>query len=100
MIYAIWQLPVNHKNCFKGTHFNLEPIKLKDYVRVYEGQVSSNDLEDIYAQLNIDHPRDYHARSLSVSDIVCKLEGDNLENRTWYYVDSFGFKQLNEEDIK
>lgn len=97
MKYEIWQLPVSHKNCFRGSQiFEIEPIKIVDYVLVYQGNIDSNNLEDIFELLNINHPNDYHARSLSVSDIIC-LEKEN--SRDWFYVDSFGFKELAENDI-
>ena len=48
-------------------------------------------LEAIYTKFNIDHPADYKAHSLSVSDIVVLHE--NGENSA-HFVDSFGFTEL------
>lgn len=48
-------------------------------------------LEGLYTKFNIDHPSDFRGHSLSVSDIVA------LNNRgvvSFHYVDSFGFKEL------
>ena len=48
-------------------------------------------MEAIYTKFNIDHPADYKAHSLSVSDIVVLHEdGEN----TAHFVDSFGFTEL------
>lgn len=97
MIYEVWQLPLSNKNCFRGSDlFELNPVKLFDYVHVYRGEIDSDSLESIFQLLNVNHPNDYHARSLSVSDIICVVK-DNC--REWYYVDDFGFKKLNEKDI-
>ena len=40
------------------------------YDRVYAGEVDCTDLEDVYQMFNLNHPKDYLGRSLSVSDIV------------------------------
>lgn len=98
MRYEIWQLPTSHHNCFRGSNiFELEPIIIYDYVHVYSGNIDSDNLEDIFILLNINRPSDYHARSLSVSDIICCCDDDK---RSWYYVDDIGYKELNEKDIK
>lgn len=56
-----------------------------------QGRTQSETLEAIYKKLNIDHPADYKAHSLSVSDIVVLHE--NGENSA-HFVDSFGFTEL------
>lgn len=100
MKYEIWQLPITHKNCFRGSQiFDLEPIRLVNYVHVYQGEIDSNNLEDIFELLNINHPADYYARSLSVSDIICCFDDENFMKRNWYYVDDFGFKKLDEKEL-
>ena len=56
-----------------------------------QGQTQSETLEAIYTKFNIDHPSDYKAHSLSVSDIVVLHEdGENSA----HFVDSFGFTEL------
>ena len=56
-----------------------------------QGQTQSETLEAIYTKFNIDHPADYKAHSLSVSDIVVLHEdGENSA----HFVDSFGFTEL------
>ena len=100
MRYVIMQLPLSNPAKFR----NIETVKRngdmpsrEDYVRVYEGDIYpvgeiEDMLNDIYEILNIDHPSDYHAHSLSVSDVV----GLNVDSHSWefYYVDSIGFKRI------
>jgi hypothetical protein len=47
--------------------------------------------EFLYGRFNIEHPEDYHNRSLSVGDVVT-LEYD--DRTLAYAVDSFGFKEI------
>ncbi len=48
------------------------------YNRVYEGDVECNDLEEVYQMFNLNHPKDYLGRSLSVSDIVEIIEAPKI----------------------
>ena len=73
-------------------------LTVSDYNCVYEGllsdvQGSSPDekLNAIYEKFNLNRPEDFKGYSLSVSDVVT-LEA--AENETAYFVDRFGFKQL------
>ena len=108
--YGIYQLKhnpeLNHLR-FEGTESlkrmgitkdNFDAIKPKNYELIYVGELSElqeqtegETLEAIYTKFNIDHPADYKAHSLSVSDIVVLHE--NGEN-TAHFVDSFGFTEL------
>ena len=45
-------------------------------------------LEKIYIELNINHPEDYKARSLSVSDII------ELEDGSFWFCDVVGYVEL------
>lgn len=108
--YGIYQLKDNpelDKFRFEGTESlkrmgitkdNFDAVLPENYKLVYQGKLSemqgqtqSETLEEIYTKLNIDHPADYKAHSLSVSDIVVLHE--NGEN-TAHFVDSFGFTEL------
>ena len=108
--YGIYQLKDNpelDKFRFEGTESlkrmgitkdNFDAVLPENYKLVYLGELSelqgrtqSETLEAIYTKLNIDHPADYKAHSLSVSDIVVLHE--NGEN-TAHFVDSFGFTEL------
>ncbi len=48
-------------------------------------------LEEIYTKFNIDHPKDFHGHSLSVSDIIVIRQNGIV---SCHYVDSIGFKEL------
>ena len=80
------------------TRDNFDAVLPKNYKFVYmgelaelQGQTKSETLEAIYTKFNIDHPADYKAHSLSVSDIVVLHEdGENSA----HFVDSFGFTEL------
>lgn len=108
--YGIFQLkddPERDKFRFEGTESlkrmgitkdNFDAVLPENYKLVYlgelselQGQTQSETLEAIYTKFNIDHPADYKAHSLSVSDIVVLHE--NGEN-TAHFVDSFGFTEL------
>ena len=95
MTYSIFQLPVEHDNAFMNHAFamNHGGINFLEYKTVYTGQIDggsvSEILEKIYTRHNINHPADYRARSLSVSDLVA------LEDTGTYFCDSFGWKQIN-----
>ena len=108
--YGIYQLkddPELDKFRFEGTGSlkrmgitkdNFDAVLPENYKLVYmgeltelQGQTQSETLEAIYTKFNIDHPADYKAHSLSVSDIVVLHEdGENSA----HFVDSFGFTEL------
>lgn len=108
--YGIYQLkddPELDKFRFTGTESlkrmgitkdNFDAVLPENYKLVYmgelaelQGQTQSETLEAIYTKFNIDHPADYKAHSLSVSDIVVLHEdGENSA----HFVDSFGFTEL------
>ena len=108
--YGIYQLKDNpelDKLRFEGTESlkrmgitkdNFDAVLPENYKLVYlgelselQGQTQSETLEAIYTKFNIDHPADYKAHFLSVSDIVVLHE--NGENSA-HFVDSFGFTEL------
>lgn len=62
-----------------------------NYRLAYDGQVETNDLEELYTKFNIDHPPGYEGHSLSMSDVV---ELYDETGSTFYYVDHFGFKEI------
>ena len=80
---------------------NLERLKLYQgsdkidsslYDKVYTGDVECSDLEEVYQMFNINHPKDYLGRSLSVSDVVeVNFGGSESE---FYFCDSVGFKKV------
>lgn len=70
-----------------------EPDK-NNYKIVFEGEIETNDLEEIYAKFNLNHPHGFTGHSLSISDVV-ELYDDN--GSEFYYVDRFGFKEIDFE---
>ena len=62
------------------------------YGAVFEGELNAQNLEDIFRILNCSQPPEYHARSLSVSDVVDIIRSD--EESSFYFCDSFGFKPV------
>ena len=71
-------------------------VKDKDYRQVYGGTVFAKNLEDVFMLCNTDLPYGYHGHSLWVSDIVEVCQG---EDKGFYFVDSFGYKKLDDFDI-
>lgn len=96
----IYQMPVENDKCFRRYDEKLKPT-IEDYDLVYEMSVPKEVvdknrmayLEKLYIQLNTNHPSDYKARSLSVSDAV--VVSDGKESKA-YFVDSFGYKKLSD----
>lgn len=108
--YGIYQLKDNPElNTFRfqGTESlkrlgiikdNFDAVTLENYKLVYmgelgelQGQTQAETLEAIYTKLNVDHPADYKAHSLLVSDVVVFHEdGENSA----HFVDSFDFTEL------
>ena len=48
-------------------------------------------LEELFIQLNVDHPADFKGHSLSVSDVIALKRQEQVDA---FFVDSFGFKEL------
>lgn len=67
-----------------------EPI-VDDYEMIYTDELNGETLDGIYSRFNIDHPKDYVGYSLSVSDVIVLIKNGN---RTAYFIDSVGFKEL------
>lgn len=72
----------------KGVH----TVDSKIYDKVFDGEVDCKTLEDVYRIFNLNHPKDYKGRSLSVSDVVEVMKGDGSSD--FYFCDSIGFKQI------
>lgn len=79
-----WAYIINH-----STGFNFQ-----QYTKVYEGTLPEmadkedwQYLEDLFEKFNLNHPDDFHARSMSTSDVVI------LDN-TIYYCDGCGWKEV------
>ncbi|MCD8054971.1 MAG: DUF3846 domain-containing protein [Lachnospiraceae bacterium] len=68
-------------------------IDSRIYDKVFSGEVPSQDLEQVYQIFNLNHPKEYRGRSLSVSDVVEILD-DESGKSTFYFCDSFGFAKV------
>lgn len=102
MNYHIYQTDADYS--FRGWD-DITKIKFNfaDYHRVYYGNIiddytkdDNKILEELYETFNINHPKDYHARSLSVSDVV-KIVRDNTIR--YYYCDNIGWQLISSEQI-
>ena len=88
----------NDRVCFIGTSGLValhKEIKPEIYDKFWEGDLSYEDLEDIYTVFNCRRPIDYRGRSMSVSDIV-RIQGEGDKPEYWF-CDNFGFKQIDFE---
>ena len=61
------------------------------YRMVYEAVVPTKELSVVFYILNMAHPQDYRARSLSVSDVIEVVEENHS---TFYYCDTIGFREI------
>ena len=98
MEYSVYQLKRENLDKYGFMDYGYASehgFDLSDYEKTYEGVIIPNGdgveatLEDIFVELNVNHPKDYHCHSLSVSDIV------EYDGAKWY-VDSFGFKRISQ----
>lgn len=67
-------------------------IESEIYDKVFEGEVNCENLEEVYEMFNVNHPRGYKGRSLSVSDVI-ELIGADGES-TYHFCDSIGFEKV------
>ena len=63
-----------------------------NYTLAYDGQLGTNDLEEIWTRLNQDErPAGYTGYSLSMSDVIELYDHSGSE---YHFVDRFGFKAI------
>ena len=72
--------------------FGSAEIESAIYDKAFAGEVNCKDLEDVYQMFNLDRPKDYRGRSLSVSDVVAVIDADGKP--TYHFCDSIGFKEV------
>lgn len=95
----IWQLRDDVNPSYKFIEYKEltgnfgEPDK-ENYKIVYDGEIETNDLESIYIKFNLNHPHGFTGHSLSMSDVVELYDSAGSE---FYYVDRFGFKEIDFE---
>lgn len=69
------------------------------YDKVFEGEVNCFTLENLYEIFNLEHPAGYKGRSMSVSDVVEIIDGNNGKSY-FHFCDSFGFQKVDFEPEK
>ena len=74
---------------FQGT----QDINSRIYDMVYQGNVEAGDLEDVYRIFTTEHPQDFNGHSLSVSDVVEVVDGQEPVPG-FYFCDCIGFQRV------
>jgi len=67
-------------------------LESTDYAVVFDGEIGTENLEEIYSHFNLSIPNDFTGHSLSMSDVI---ELYNSADSNFYYVDKFGFQEVN-----
>lgn len=95
----IWQL--NADSDFSMRFISFDELKERfgephkdSFEVVFDGSLSTNNLDMIYEICNLNHPKDYRGHSLSMSDVVELYDENGSE---FHYVDRFGFKEISFE---
>lgn len=70
-----------------------QDINSRIYDMVYQGSVEARDLEDVYRIFNVERPKDFKAHSLSVSDVVEVVDGQE-PTPGFYFCDCIGFQRV------
>lgn len=63
----------------------------KNYLLVYDGQIETEDLDEIYEKFNVGQPSGFQGHSLSISDVI---ELYDEAGSSCHYVDRFGFRDI------
>lgn len=71
----------------------IQDINSRIYDMVYQGSVEARDLEDVYRIFNVERPKDFKAHSLSVSDVVEVVDGQEPAPG-FYFCDCVGFQRV------
>lgn len=89
----IWQLKPGASTWKDLVSFGkpLPEPDIDDYAVVYDGQLDSNDLEDIYDKFTERKPPGFSGHPLSVSDLVELYDGNG---RAFYFLDRTCFRQV------
>ena len=94
----VYQFKEHNDNSFMSYEYAMEHggIAPSDYQQIWGGPIVAAGLEDVFLRCNTDDkPLGYFGHSLSVSDVVEVCDG---KDKGCYYVDSFGFKKLDDFD--
>ena len=93
--YVVFHAPISVSYTFRSFEYALEHNwTLCDYVPVWRGEIESETvheaLEKLFVIFNINRPKEFCGRSMSVSDVVM-LDGK------CYYCDSWGWSECQPE---
>jgi len=101
MKYTVYQIPFPtteeeekryHRYAFSHLEW-IDKVHFEYYKKTYSGDIETKNtaiykiLDDIFRELNLNHPEDYKGHSLSVSDIV-EINGK------YYYCDAYGWEEI------
>lgn len=97
--YAFYQLKEGdelHGLRFESYERARDVIDKANYQIIYTGALPKTDtlsqqLDALFQQFNANYPRDFHGRSMSVSDVIAVRQNGVLSA---HYVDSIGFAEL------
>lgn len=94
--FRILQTGIYNNYCFRSWDEAKDKFDLEDYLLVYESTTENKEsdieiLEDLFFTFNMDHPSDYHGRSLSVSDVVALKRNNSWE---YYYCNDVGWEYI------
>ena len=93
--YKIYQTDADY--VFRPWQLVQKKFNIDDYRVVYDSKVNIDTdddrmiLERLFEKFNVSHPSDYKARSLSMSDVVELIRGDE---KRYYYCDTCGWKLI------
>lgn len=102
MKYTVYQIPfptnkeeekIYHRYAFAHLDW-IDKVHFKYYKETYSGDIDTQNtktyqiLDDIFRELNLNHPADYKGHSLSVSDII-------LIDGHYYYCDAYSWEEIN-----
>ena len=90
MDHSLDSIPVRFSSYDELAKKDMTPTR-DMYDLIYTAELDGRSLDDIFYEFNEARPVDYKSYSLSVSDIIALNQGGAV---TYYYVDSFGFKEL------
>lgn len=80
------------KNCKEEREKRgFEKPQQKEYALVYEGEVDTFSLEDVWEKFGRRVPRDFEGHALSISDVV---EFSEEEVSRYFYVEPKGFAEI------
>ena len=86
-----------NKLAFLGFEEAKNRMDCSSYDKVFDGEVTCGDLEDVYQMFNLEIPDGYSGRSMSVSDVLEIAEGNENTEPGFYYCDRKGFKNIDFE---